>query len=96
MAFGTPLIPRNLSSTFDALLTKAEVPKIQFHDLRHTHATIMLEQGVHTKVVSERLGHSSIEITLDTYSHILPGLQEAAAEKFGDEIFGVEESSEER
>jgi len=50
--------------------------------LRHTHATLMLKAGVHPKIVSERLGHASIAITLDTYSHVLPGLQEAAAEKF--------------
>jgi len=52
------------------------------HDLRHTHATLMLKAGVHPKVVSERLGHANISITLDTYSHVLPGLQEAAAERF--------------
>ena len=56
------------------------------HDLRHTHATLMLKAGVHPKIVSERLGHASIGITLDTYSHVLPGLQEEAVEKF-DRIF---------
>ncbi len=56
------------------------------HDLRHTHATLMLIAGIHPKVVSERLGHANIGITLDIYSHVLPGLQEAAAEKF-DSIF---------
>ena len=56
------------------------------HDLRHTHATLMLKAGVHPKVVSERLGHSNIGITLDIYSHVLPGMQEAAVEKF-DRIF---------
>jgi len=59
------------------------------HDLRHTHATLMLKAGVHPKVVSERLGHANIAITLDTYSHVLPGQQEAAAEKF-DNIFRIE------
>lgn len=54
----------------------------RIHDLRHTHATLMLKAGVHPKVVSERLGHANIAITLDTYSHVLPGLQEAAAERF--------------
>ena len=49
------------------------------HDLRHAHATLMLSAGVHPKVVSERLGHASVGITLDTYSHVLPGLQAAAA-----------------
>ena len=51
------------------------------HDLRHTHATQLLKAGVHPKVVSERLGHASIGITLDTYSHVMAGMQEEAAEK---------------
>jgi integrase len=59
---------------------------VRLHDLRHTHASLMLKAGVHAKVVSERLGHANIAITLDTYSHVLPGLQEAAAEKF-DKVF---------
>ena len=54
--------------------------EIRFHDLRHTHATQLLKAGVHPKLVSERLGHASIGITLDTYSHVMPGMQEAAAE----------------
>jgi len=58
------------------------VPKIRFHDLRHTHASLLLKAGIHPKVVSERLGHSSITITLDRYSHLLPGMQEAAAKAF--------------
>ena len=54
---------------------------VRFHDLRHTHATQLLKAGVHPKVVSERLGHASIGITLDTYSHVMPGMQEEAAER---------------
>ena len=54
----------------------------RFHDLRHTHATQLLRQGVHPKIVSERLGHSNIGITLDTYSHVLPGMQEDAIAAF--------------
>jgi integrase len=54
---------------------------IRFHDLRHTHATQLLRQGIHPKVVSERLGHASIGITMDTYSHVLPDMQEEAAER---------------
>ena len=61
---------------------QAGLPGVRFHDLRHTHATLMLKQGVHPKIVSERLGHASINITLDTYSHVLPGLQEKAALAF--------------
>ena len=59
---------------------------IRLHDARHSHASLMLKQGAHPKVVQERLGHSSIQITLDTYSHVAPGLQEAAANRF-DEAF---------
>lgn len=76
---GTPLTHRNLDRSWYRLLEVAEVPRIRFHDLRHTHATLLLKAGVHPKVVSERLGHANIGITLDTYSHVLPGLQEAAA-----------------
>ena len=61
--------------------------QVRLHDLRHTHASLLLKQGVHPKVVQERLGHSSISITLDTYSHVAPGLQEAAAAGF-DAILG--------
>jgi integrase len=61
------------------MVQAAGVPNIRFHDLRHTHATLLLEQDVHPKIVSERLGHASIAITLDTYSHVSPSLQRAAA-----------------
>jgi len=54
------------------------LPRIRFHDLRHCHATLLLQQGVHPKVVQERLGHSTVGMTLDTYSHVLPGMQERA------------------
>ncbi len=63
----------------------AEAPaftRIRLHDLRHTHATLMLAAGVHPKVVSERLGHASISMTLDIYSHAIPALQESAAALF--------------
>ena len=54
---------------------------LRFHDLRHTHASQLLKEGVHPKVVSERLGHASVAFTLDTYSHVLPGIQKEAAER---------------
>ena len=57
---------------------------IRLHDARHTHASLLLKQGVHPKIVQERLGHASIQITLDTYSHVAPGLQQAAANRFDD------------
>ena len=79
---GTPLAPDTVTHAFAKILARAGLPHVRLHDLRHTHATIMLRAGVHPKIVSERLGHSSIRITLDTYSHVLPGLQEAAARRF--------------
>lgn len=57
------------------------VPKIRFHNLRHTHATLLLAKGVNVKLISERLGHSNIKITLDTYSHVLSTMQEDAVNK---------------
>ena len=63
------------------IIARAELPRIRFHDLRHTAATLLLLTGVHPKIVSERLGHASIEVTLNTYSHVVPALDEAAAEK---------------
>ena len=73
---GKPLDQRVVSHTFAKVLKKAGLPHIRFHDLRHTHATLLLKAGIHPKIVSERLGHANIGITLDTYSHVLPGLQE--------------------
>ena len=64
------------------LAARAGVKVIRLHDARHTHASLMLKQGIHPKIVQERLGHSTIAITLDTYSHVTPGLQQAAAESF--------------
>ena len=60
------------------MVTRVGIGPPRFHDLRHTHASLLLARGVHPKIVSERLGHASISITLDTYSHVLPGLQEDA------------------
>lgn len=85
---GTPITPRNLSRTFYGLLEQSNVPKITFHDLRHTHATLMLTQGVHPKVVAERLGHADMRTTLEIYSHVLPHMQKEAAEKIGNLLFG--------
>jgi integrase len=68
--------------TFAELLRRTSLKNIRLHDARHTHASLMLKQGIHPKVVQERLGHSSIQVTLDTYSHVAPGLQETAAKRF--------------
>ena len=67
----------------DILLRKLELNEsINFHDTRHTHATRMLEQGVHPKVVQERLGHAKITTTIDRYSHVMPSIQKEASDKF--------------
>lgn len=66
---------------YKPLLKRAGLPSIRFHDLRHTSATLLLEQGIHPKVVQERLGHSQISVTLDTYSHVMEGMQQEAAAK---------------
>jgi len=79
---GKPINPNAITLAFRRIIRKAGLKHIRVHDLRHTHATLMLKAGVHPKIVSERLGHANIGITLDIYSHVLPGMQEAAAEKF--------------
>lgn len=84
---GTPLSPRNLLRTFYGLIEKAGVKKIRFHDLRHTHASLLLRQGVNPKIVSERLGHANVRITLDRYSHLLPNLQKDTAAAFGQAFY---------
>ena len=67
---------------FHTLLADAGLPDMRFHDLRHSMATILLVAGIHPKVVQERLGHSSIAMTMDVYSHVLPSMQEDVARKF--------------
>jgi len=79
---GSPLQPDSITQAFTRLARSVGLCGVRFHDLRHTHATLMLRHGIHPKIVSERLGHSTVAITLDTYSHVLPGLQEAAAQRF--------------
>ena len=76
---GTPMNARNLTGrSFKPILKRAGLPDIRFHDLRHTCATLMLCEGVHVKLVQELLGHATISITLDTYSHLLPGMGDEA------------------
>ena len=78
---GNPINPDTITSTFAKVAKRLGI-KLRLHDLRHTHATLMLKSGVHPKIVSERLGHATVAFTLDTYTHVVPGLQEAAAEAF--------------
>ncbi len=79
---GKPLLPDTVTHAWIKLVRRTGFNGIRLHDARHTHASLMLKQGVHPKIVQERLGHASIQTTLDTYSHVVPGLQEAAAAGF--------------
>ena len=76
-AFGFGIIIVHLRKrSFASLLNQARLPQLRFHDLRHTCATLLLSHNVNSKIVSEMLGHSSVAITLDTYRHVLPTMQE--------------------
>ena len=79
---GRPLRPNSLTRVFQTIAKKVGLDGVTLHSLRHAHATILLQRGVHPKIVQERLGHSSVATTLDIYSHVVPGLQEAAARRF--------------
>jgi integrase len=83
---GGPVNPDSMSSAWRFLVIRSGLPHVRFHDLRHAHATLLLCQGVHPKVVSERLGHATVGITLDIYSHVIPGMQAEAARAF-DRLF---------
>ena len=91
--FGTPLDHSNLSKDFKESLKRAGIPEIRFHDLRHTSASLMLMQGVNPKIIQERLGHSDISLTLNTYSHVIPSMQEEAAEKLDELLVPIDVSS---
>jgi len=86
---GEPRHPSPVTRSFKSAVTAAGVPDIRFHDLRHTAATLLLTKGQHAKVVSEMLGHATITITLDTYSHYVSVLHEQAAQAM-DDLFGDE------
>lgn len=81
---GSPLPPTKVTKRFKQLASDAGLPVIRLHDLRHTHATIALQAGVHPKIVSERLGHSTISFTLDVYTHAIPHMQTQAAAQIAD------------
>ena len=84
---GQPYHPDTISYFFEKTVKRVGVRPIRLHDLRHTSATLALAAGVHPKIVQERLGHANISITLDTYSHVVPGMQEEAAAKVAKLIF---------
>jgi integrase len=77
---GQPVNPASFSNTFDRLVARSELPRIRLHDLRHTYATLALRLGTHPVVLSERLGHTSIAVTIDRYSHVIPSIDRDAAD----------------
>jgi integrase len=85
---GQPIHPERVSDLFTAHVKAAGLPKIPLKNLRHTWASLALQAGVNPKVVSERLGHATVSFTLDTYSHVMPGLQEEAAATVAGLILG--------
>jgi len=86
--------PSNLRRrSFAPLLRKANLPHIRFHDLRHTCATLLLSKGTHPKFVQEPLGHATVAITLDTYSHVMPGMGDQTARAMQDALSPVEDAS---
>ena len=91
-ALGRPIDPYILTDTWRKLISKMNVPKVRLHDLRHFHASFLLRSNTHPKVVQERLGHSSISVTLDTYSHSVPSLQREAADIFANQMQQIDVS----
>lgn len=79
---GKPVHPHSISQSFERIATRAGVPRIRLHDIRQTHGTLLIKAGVPVKVVSERLGHGNCALTIDTYQHVLPGMQAEAARTF--------------
>jgi len=88
---GKPFLPDSITQAWRKLAHRCGLQGIRLHDARHTHASLMLKQGVHPKIVQERLGHTSISITLDTYSHVVQGLQQAAANGFDNIVITKDE-----
>jgi integrase len=79
---GRSVHPHAISQAFERIARRAGVPAIRLHDLRHTHATLLIAAGVPVKIVSERLGHATPSFAIDTYQHVLPGMQADAARVF--------------
>ncbi len=80
---GRPIHPDLMSKTFRRSADRLDLPRIRLHDLRHTYATLGLRAGIHPKVMSERLGHATVGVTLDLYSHATPSLDRDAADEAG-------------
>lgn len=91
---GTPLLPDRITKEFTTLSTAAPVPRLRLHDLRHTHASLLLQAGVPAHIVADRLGHHNVRVTLRIYAHLLPGMDQEAAEIFGQHVWGEEADQE--
>jgi integrase len=78
-AYGKPIHPRNIGRTLDRLCQVAGVPRLSVHQTRHTHTTLLFQDGQNIKMISERLGHSSVSVTLEVYAHLAENAQDAAA-----------------
>ena len=89
--FGKPINPRNLNRSFKRLINKSGVTNIRFHDLRHTHVALMIAQNEPVKLIAERLGHSKITTTMDTYGHLFPNMQKEATNRLDATIFSNHE-----
>jgi len=87
---GGPLDPARVNQALHMALHKAGLPPVRAHDLRHTAATLLLETGTHPKVVQDLLGHSTIAMTLDLYSHVTPRIQQEATTRMQELLFGIE------
>jgi integrase len=86
---GSPIKPDGFTASFKGFVSRRGMKTLHFHDLRHTHASLLLKGNIHPKIVSERLGHATIGITLDTYSHLMPGMQEEAARSIDSALSAV-------
>ena len=86
-SLGTPLDGNNVTRHFHLLLVKVGLPRLRFHDLRHSCASLLLAQGIPARVVMETLGHSQISLTMNTYTHVMPAVQAEAADAM-DRVFG--------
>ena len=88
---GEPLHPESISQLFARIVARSGLPHIRFHDLRHTHASLLVAAGIPVKVVSERLGHAHPSFTIHPYQHLLPGMSTEAAHRFADLIKPVDD-----
>ncbi|HET9139762.1 site-specific integrase, partial [Actinophytocola sp.] len=85
---GSPIHPETITRRFNRLVDQAGVPRIRLHDVRHTYATVSLDNGVDPKIVADRIGHANMAYTLSIYTHRSTGLDRSAAEKVANVIFG--------